>query len=179
MDDERFFQAPPPLPTVAPTDVPTVLTLNPKPLLPPYCCPYRCPYCTLPTTPPLPQSTSRGCPREFSAGARCPVSTGRGPQRVRLVRGRDAACPVSTGEGRTIPSEAMMMSPMKPARSSTMRESVEKMSGPMKPATRLIIPMKPKLCDTCAHDALDLLATHYAGAGSVCLQHACPRICVQ
>jgi hypothetical protein len=32
---------PAPLPTVAPTSVPTVHSL------PPYCCPYPCPYCTL------------------------------------------------------------------------------------------------------------------------------------
>ena len=59
----HLYEAPP-LPTVAPTRVPTVHSLPPSLLLPlpvsllythslpPYCCPYPCPYCTL--TPSLP-----------------------------------------------------------------------------------------------------------------------------
>ena len=43
---------PPPLPTVAPTRVPTVHSL------PPYCCPYPCPYCTLPPSLLLPLPVS-------------------------------------------------------------------------------------------------------------------------
>jgi hypothetical protein len=84
--------SPPPLPTVAPTRIPTVHSL------PPYCCPYPCPYCTLtpslPSRSPRPSSRSLARPpppaasRATLADETCPFSTGGGTRRVRLVRGK-------------------------------------------------------------------------------------------
>ena len=107
---ERGCPPPPPLPTVAPTHVPTVHSLSPSLLLPlpmsllythslpPYCCPYPCPYCTL--TPSLPTVAPTHVPtvhslccwpppggREKGRGARTESAPPRGLKETRIQWG--------------------------------------------------------------------------------------------
>ena len=77
--------SPPPLPTVAPTHVPTVHSLPPPP--PPYRCPYPCPYCTLPLLTRATQAWTEGWEHGLAAlwDAHAALGAGGGRERFHVV----------------------------------------------------------------------------------------------